>query len=1156
MNVKWIFRLACVLSRVGQAAHGWCSWKGRARSFSHWLAAIWGMWATLSGGWAYAEQCTAIFSGGIQSHSEFGRIVMQYNSVVNGSGRYLTAPNLIHTCSNSSSQLSCNPGSLIEHYGVCDGDICEANGSHAEVSEVGFESFEDGTAVPEKANFKVGSSQDGNVVGASGTSIRGAGDYGTVTVKQGAVVRFASPSGYGVYYMKSVKTEYNSVLELEAGDYWVDGDFDLTAGLSVLRRVGSNDAPVRLYVSGDVIGNQIGIESFLDGQIELYVNGKVAISNWARVKFPGAMHSRGTVSLGQFFEVSGGVYANTFSSGNSVLISYPDIARAHNLGGLNASYQSVYELTPGDYWIDGDLNAAVSATFKKKSGASGVVRLFVRGSIDVKHEVRFEGFEGGDLLMYAAGDITLTSQKDLPAFVYAAGDVTINFSNNARYRGGITGRNVYIGQGSIVEYLNPVDLGPLCDDQPSVTAVDHYSLDYSATALTCESVPVKVYAYDSQGNLSTVPATVTLSPAGIWQGNGTLTFVGQGTAYMKRLPGVYTLGIASADPQAINATLCSTANCQITLRDSGFIFKSLSPMIAGKEQAARIQAVRKDETTQACVPGFASGGARQISFSASYENPTSGTMAPVVAGTTLIPGEPAQSISLTFGSDASASLPVTYMDAGRIKLTARYEGSASSEEEGLVVTGEDSFVSRPWGLCISTDSKVTDDSPSGPVLARAGDSFRQTIKAVIWTSGSDGDLTAQRGPEICGNSATPNYTQTSIGLASKVVAPSDGADGTLGRVQYDHLDETGETTLSDQSLSEVGIFNIIATPPDYLGTDMEHAQSISGRVGRIVPAWLEVASTLTQEFGCLASVFTYQGQPTRLSGGVEVKGFGRAGNQTLNYRGDFWRVTDQVYGLYRSDSAPVKAEDSHVSSPDPDELKAPVITRDPANSQIQFSGDYIYPRQPTPSAEDAPFELKWIIWDLHDADEVYFSNREGTPSTWGSETEGVLVSGLIQDSLFRLGRVRSENIRVPLGNIGQAPIMLEQWNGTAWQVATDSCTTLAEPTDTPEQLSFPDPGVTAATLDAAGWNQSLLQVTATAPSTPHGSVLLRHLLLDKDNGTNVIWLCRQRSEVSAPLGGLCSYGEGDIAETRSSITFGIYQGPEPLIFRREIYRGM
>jgi len=943
-------------------------------------------------------------------------------------------------------------------------------------------------------------------------------------------------------------------LELEAGDYWVDGNFDLAAGLSVLRRVGSNDAPVRLYVSGDVIGNQIGIESFLDGQIELYVNGRVTISNWARVKFPGAMHSRGTVTLGQFFEVSGGVYANTFSSGNSVLISYPDVARAHNLGGLNASYQSVYELTPGDYWIDGDLNAAVSATFKKKSGASGVVRLFVRGSIDVKHEVKFEGFEGGDLLMYATGDITLTSQKDLPAFVYATGDVTINFSHGARYRGGITGRNVYIGQGSIVEYLDPVDLGPLCDDEPSVIAVDHYSLDYSATALTCESVPVKVYAYDSQGNLSTVPATVTLSPAGIWQGNGILTFVGQGAAYMKRLPGVYTLGIASADPQAINATLCSTANCQITLRDSGFIFKNLSPMIAGKEQAARIQAVRKDETTQACVPGFASGGARQVSFSASYENPTSGTMAPVVAGTMLIPGEPAQSISLTFGDDASASLPVTYMDAGRIKLTARYEGSASTEDEGLVMTGEDSFVSRPWGLCISTDSKITDDSPSGPWLARAGDSFEQKIKAVIWTSGSNGAHTALRGPEICGNSPAPNYTQTSIGLASKVVAPSDGADGALGRVQYEHLlNGTGETTLVDQSLSEVGIFNIIATPPDYLGTDMGHAQSISGRVGRIIPAWLEVESTLTQEFGCPApSAFTYQDQFTRLSGdgGLEIKGFGRAGNQTLNYRGDFWRVgTEQDYGLYRSDSAPVEDEDSHVTP-------SPTLELDPANARLQFKDDYLYPRQATPSATDAPFELKWIIWDLHDADEVYFSNREGTPSTWGSETEGVLVSGLIQDSQFRLGRVRSENIRVPLGNSAQAPIMLEHWSGAAWQTATDSCTTLDEPTGTPEQLSFPDPGVTAATLDAAGWNQSLLQVTATAPSTPHGSVLLRHLLLDKDNGTNVIWLCRQRSEVSAPLGGVCSYGEGDIAETRSSITFGIYQGPEPLIFRREIYRGM
>ncbi|WP_425317103.1 polymer-forming cytoskeletal protein [Stutzerimonas chloritidismutans] len=1094
------------------------------------------MWTVLFGGWVHAVQCTEVFPGGIQSHAPNGFIQMGYMSRVYGSGPTLNAPTVNHT------------HTWADQYGLCDGVICSATGNHTSTVDTDFQT---GSDVP--TAFQLSTSNNNVSNGdRAGTLSLSAGDYGTVSAGQESTIRFATANS--VYKVKTISTAYKSTIEFQPGIYWVNGNLDWQSQETRIRRLSGSDGMVTLYVSGNVNIGQAHIEGFSSGQVRLYVQGNVTVGN--NFVFPGEIHARGQVSLGMNAVITGGVYSGNFSTGNTATIRYTRANYDHKMGTLNPAYKSTFELSPGNYWINGGFTADVSSTFRKVGG-SGVVRLFVQGNIDIQHGASFEGFAGGDLVMYSTGNITLTSQTDLPAFVYAAGDVTINFSRGARYKGGITGRNVYIGQGSIVEYLDPVDLGPLCDDKPSVVAVDHYSLDYSATALTCEPVPIKVSAYDSQGNLSTVSATVTLSPAGAWQGNGALTFVGQGTAYMKRLPGVYTLGIASADPQALNATLCSTANCQITLRDSGFIFKSLSPMIAGKEQAALIQAVRKDETTQACVPGFDDGEPRQISLSASYENPTSGTMAPEVAGVTLIPGEPAQSISLTFSEkDASAPLPVTYRDAGRIKLTARYEGSASSGDEGLVMTGEDSFVSRPWGLCIRTDSKVTDDSPSGPVLAKAGDPFEQTIKAVIWTPGSDGDLDVRRGPEICGNSATPNYRQTSIELASKIVAPSDGADGTLGRVQYEHLfNGTGETALSDQSLSEVGIFNIIATPPDYLGTDMGHAQSISGRVGRIIPAWLEVDSNLAQQFGCPApSAFTYQGQPTQLSGGLNVKGFGQGGNQTLNYRGDFWRVgTDQVYGLYRSDSAPTKGEASHVSSSDLDEPKAPVIKRAPANSQIQFSGNYIYPRQTTPSATDALFDLKWIVWDLHDDDGVYFASRQGEQYTWGDKTDGLLVTGPIENSRFHLGQLRSENVIVPFGLSSQAPITLEHWNGSSWQAKRDfGCTTLSTPNDLPEQLVFPDPGVTAATLDAAAWDQSLLLVTATAPDVPKGSVLLRHLL--RGNGANATWLCQQRSEANAPLGGVCSYREGGDAETRSSITFGIYQGPKPLIFRREVYR--
>jgi len=340
----------------------------------------------------------------------------------------------------------------------------------------------------------------------------------------------------------------------------------------------------------------------------------------------------------------------------------------------------------------------------------------------------------------------------------------------------------------------------------------------------------------------------------------------------------------------------------------------------------------------------------------------------------------------------------------------------------------------------------------------------------------------------------------------------------------------------------------------YFGMTVGGGQS--DLIGRIIPAWLEVdASDLSQQPGCPApSAFTYQDQPTRLSGGLKVKGFNRNNKETLNYRDEFWRVSaDQVYGLYRSGSAPAKGERSHVQSPDPDKSSAPLITLDPVNSQIQFSEDYIYPRQITPSDIDAPFDLKWIIWDLHDDDGVYVRKPSDAQPMWGAETEGFLVDGLIQDSKFHLGQLRTENLIVPYGNIGHAPIVLERWNGTTWEArADDGCTTLIPPlaADMPEQLSYPPgSGVTKATLDE--WNQSMLEVTATEPSAPHGSVLLRHLL--RSDGANATWLC-QRSEGNASLGGVCSYQKGRDAETRSSITFGIYKGSKPLIFRREVYR--
>lgn len=1066
--------------------------------------------AILFFGSAAAEQCTAIFPGGIQSHSPSGNIQMGYMSRVYGSGPMLTAPTVTHT------------HSWQDQVGLCDGVKCTASGTRASTQDVDFLT---GTEVPAVFELSTSNNNVSNGYNAGALALPAA-DYGTVSIGQESTVRFTTVDG--TYRTKSITTHYKSVIEFQPGTYWVSGNLDWTAQDTRIRRLNGSNGRVTLYVSGNVSISQLHFQGFSEGQIRIYAKGNVTAGN--DFIFPGEIHAEGRVGFGERAKITGGIYSGNFSTGNGAVVRYTRQNHDHKMGALNPAYNSTFELTPGNYWIDGGFDASVASKFRKVGG-SGVVRLFVRGNVNVQHGASFEGFAGGDLVMYSTGKITLTSQTDLPAFVYAVDDVEINFSQGARYRGGITGRNVYIGQNSIVQYLDPVDLGPLCDDQPSVTAVDHYELIYSSTALTCQAVPVTVSAYDSQGNLATVPVTVTLSPSGAWQGNGTLTFIGQGTAYMKRNPGDYTLGIAAADHAPINTTLCSTANCQIKLRDSGFIFKELSPIIAGKEQPARIQAVRKDETTELCIPGFTEGVPRQIYFSAKYDEPISGTMSPIVAGTPLVPGGAAKSISLTFDVDASAPLPVIYMDAGRIELTASYTGSTATGDAGLVMTGEDSFVSRPWGLCISTTSDINDDSASGPVLAKAGYEFEQKIKAVVWTSDSGGPLTAQRGPEVCSNNPTPNYTQT-IGLASKVVAPSGSEDGILGRDQYEHLlNGAGETTLSNQSLSEVGIFNIIATPPDYLGADMGHAESISGLVGRIIPAYFSLEDPkVTQSCGS----FTYagllekseppsqlekKGQPFYVSG--KLYALNRDGDVTQNYKDNFSKLT-------------------------PDSLDF-IDSRKVGNKIIFELGDFVeaidgngdryfnYERDlqfffeiPT-----GPYKLAMQVIATDD------EGVEGAVVDRGEDLEGNKDDDFLPE--FRLGIARLSNAHgSELQNLS-LDFTTAYFDGSSYVLnGQDNCSVLAYSSE----------------LDIVNLNGDLKNDTE---------------IVNRDSPLLVV-KGKEQIVLKAPAGGKTGSvevtptlegagwlkyewdGDDELKAPTGLATFGIYKGPKPLIFRREVYR--
>src|SRR5690606_8117110 len=73
------------------------------------------------------------------------------------------------------------------------------------------------------------------------------------------------------------------------------------------------------------------------------------------------------------------------------------------------------------------------------------------------------------------------------------------------------------------------------------TVADHYRLSFSTPQFSCEPIPVAIRACADATCSSTVAVnqTLSLTPAGRWLGNGTVTFAGTDTvtAHLKRIPG-------------------------------------------------------------------------------------------------------------------------------------------------------------------------------------------------------------------------------------------------------------------------------------------------------------------------------------------------------------------------------------------------------------------------------------------------------------------------------------------------------------------------------------------------------------------------------------------------------------------------------------------
>ncbi|MGL6324381.1 DUF6701 domain-containing protein [Aeromonas rivipollensis] len=694
-------------------------------------------------------------------------------------------------------------------------------------------------------------------------------------------------------------------------------------------------------------------------------------------------------------------------------------------------------LPAGDYWID-----RLVVNQGGEIETRGNVRIFVNA-------VEFNGgrlnaAKTGSVLLFGYQNVNLNGESLVNGLVYA--DQALNMNNASVINGRTTSRSLFMsGTTAINDKMPP----------PVTAAIDHFEFDHSGQALTCnpETLIIRACANASCSQLFTDPVSATLTPlkngSNGWiadsqvsySGNtATVNFSGGTTSLQLRnnLASAMRVGVSGSTPSTkpLSTTLCragsgalSTAACTLSFADSGFLFNVLDTY-ANKPQDVVISAVKKDDVTQQCVPGFT--GTRSVGFWGTYVTPNANAFGsqvtidgnPISTNAADVASPASTIINLNFDSQGKATLKkVNYPDAGQMRLNARHDGSGDTA--GLVMTGSDLFVSRPVGLCITpAQGACAAGDASCPVFKKTGEAFQLNIKGVAWQADDDKDLCS-------GNLATPNFVLANIALGSELVAPKPGEEAVVGTPRYDHSNQKDSNLNSvGQSVNEVGVFRMTATPPllGYFGYTIPAATSMS--VGRFVPWDFNLVSG---DIVPACSEWSYMGQPFLAA--LHIQARNQFGETTQNYRGDFAKGDAYLSAANNRDGISLSAR---LRSLGDLPWKA---------GEADFNGPTEFARR-TDGQPDGPYRA--LLFGLYmrdnDGEQTLIANpdfNDGQPgSCSGASCNARLIDEVPMEAYF--GRVQA-GTRQGVATAGLAvPLQLQYHEAGAWHaMKADQCTRLS-----------------------------------------------------------------------------------------------------------------
>ncbi len=643
-----------------------------------------------------------------------------------------------------------------------------------------------------------------------------------------------------------------------------------------------------------------------------------------------------------------------------------------------------------------------------------------------------------------------------------------------------------------------------------------------------------------------------------------------------------------------------TEDPSLSFAQTGFVFladgvkSALGIQIAGKAsnispgaQLLELQAVRTSDDTGACEAALV--GPNTVDLAFECEDPIACSARPVSINGVPIAGNDFGSLAsftgvdLDFGdtTDSTATFVLDYLDAGRIQLHARFDlplgdGSPSGN---LMVGSSNEFVVRPFGFDLDFSDDRANNGTTGPSFAaddagsrfvKAGENFDTTVTAVLWEASDDANADGRpdAGANLGDNAPTPNFGQetspATVEVARSLFAPAAGSPGTLSGGSALGGFSAGARTAT-LSWDEVGIIDLDAIHVSYLGTGVD-VTGVVGNVGRFYPARFTVSdngpdfrdgpdASWTCPFTYLEQRFTFLTDPI-----ITLAAENLAGGTVLNYGGnataeDFWKF-DAAPFLANRDYADTSGATAVL---DQITLTGTVTLSGDADyadglGDLTISGDqFAYLRDPLP---ETPFSARATLTvpagDLIDTDGVCFTSVATSCNLNDGDTGDDYVTADIAGppgSELRFGRLVIENAFGSETADQTVPLRAEYYDGVAFVThLDDDCTAVLLGPDVNlfNPPSGPQDGDQPMTIGAG--------TTSVVSGDPALAGGVSGLVFGAPGAGNTGYVDIEIDLSTAGLDWLRYDWDGDGAHDDHPIgrvSFGIYQGPSQIIYRRE-----